>query len=205
MLQVRGVNGPINGKFRVAAVTGLTAGIAAGGCIFSFQFAPPNTNTRCLITDLRLKAQIITPFTAANEITCSSYIARSWSGADSGGTALSLTGLYNNISSCDPSYTSYAAIRAASASAITVGTRTVDANPFMALPASQPGSSLSAQAYFETDLPNVDDQRFGINLSQNEGIVVTLQAAQGAGGTVRYSTEIEWMEYVTNSVGVYGG
>lgn len=208
MQHIRGVNGPINGKFRVAAFTGLTTGIAANGAIFSMRLAGTGFY-RAVVTDLRLKAQIITPFTAANEISAAAYLVRSFTASDSGGTSLLPAGLNNYISSVDPPFTTTVTdLRVATTGALTAGTRTIDAAPILFLPAAQIQATASAaQGYFETALSPTSDQRFGLNLqgatggtaANAEGLIVTLPVAQGAGGTVRYAIEIEWVEYTTNS------
>jgi len=209
MQHIRHVSGPITGKWRLSAVTGLTTGLGANAPIFAARFAP-TTFVRACITDLRIKAQIITPFTSAQEISASIFIARSFTASDTGGTAVTPAGLSGMVSSVsDSAYTTaFTDIRVATTAAITAGTRTLDANPILYLPGAQILAATSAgQGYFETDMTNGGDQRFGINLqgqtngvaANAEGIVVTLPIAQGAAGTVRYSIEVEWVEYVTNS------
>lgn len=216
MQHIRGINGPILGKFRLAAVTGLTTGMAANAPIFSARFAP-TAAVRACIADLRLKVQIITPFTAANEISCQAFIARSFTASDSGGTSVLPATLNNMISSISDSalspVTQFTDIRVAGAAALTAGTRTLDANPFLYLPAAQVLAAASAaQSYSESDYSPYSDQRFGINLqgqtgavaANAEGIIVTVPIAQGAAGTVRYAIEMEWYEYVTNSAETIG-
>lgn len=204
MQHIRGVNGPITGKWRISAATGLTAAISAGGTIFSARFGA-TTLFRALITDFRLKAQIVTAFTAANEISVSASFARSFTVSDSAGTTITPTANNNTLSSVDASTaTSFANIQVATTTAMTAGTRTLDTAPFLYMPAGQPGASPTAQAYWETDMSNWGDQRFGPVIQANEGIVVAIPATQGAGGTVRYVVEMEWVEFATNSAEVLG-
>jgi len=210
MQHIRGANGPILGIFRIAAVTGLTTGMAGGATIFSARFAPAGTVfARAIITDLRIKAQLVTPFTAIQEYGAAAYIARSFTASDSSGTSILPTALNNNLASVMPAWTTaFTDMRVAAAGAVTAGTRTLDANPFLYLPAAQVLVAASAaQGYTETQLGPISDQRFGPNLqgqtggtaTNAEGIVVTVPVAQGAGGTVRYCIEMEWYEYATNS------
>jgi hypothetical protein len=210
---VRGASGPLLGKFRVAAISGLVTGAAAGATLFSARFAP-TTFVRAIISQLRLKSQIITPFTAPNEFTLAAYVARSFTASDSGGTAVLPTGLNNLLASISDSaispLTNFTDIRVATTGGLTVGTRTLDANPILVLPAAQLAASPVSQSYNETDLEANSDQRFALNLqgqtggtaTNAEGIVVTSPIAQGAGGVVRFVFEIEWYEYATNSAEV---
>ena len=202
-IAIRGVNGPVLGKFRLAAVTGLTTGLGAGAIIFAARFAP-TAAIRALITDFRIKGSITVPFTAANDVTANAYLCRSFTASDTGGTAQNPTGIQNMISSIDGApVTAFTDIRVASATALAAGTRTVDPFPFMSMPGAQPGTSITAGLSFETDMPMLTDQRWAINLqgqtngvaANAEGIEVQLPVAQGAGGVVRYAIEMEWLEY----------
>lgn len=207
--RIKGQSGPILGKWRISAVTGLTTGLAAGNPIFSARFAP-TANIRALITDIRLKAQIVTPFTAANEVNAQVQIARSFTASDTGGTSVLPTGIQAQLSSVsDSAYTtSFTDMRVATTGTLTAGTRTLDPNPILYLAGAQLlAAAGAAQGYSETSLSLSTDQRFSLNLqgqtggtaANAEGIVVTVPTAQGAGGTVRYAIEIEWYEYRTDS------
>lgn len=214
MQHIRGVNGPILGKFRLAAVTGLTTGFVANSSIFDAQFAPTG-NVRAVITDLRLKAQLVTPFTSANEYSAQAFIARSWTSSPTGGTLISISGLQNMLSSVsDAPYTSaFTSIRVCNTSSLGNGTFTLDTVPLLYLPAAQVLAAASAAGeWHETALGPISDQRFGINLqgqtggiaTNAEGIAVQVPIAQGAGGVVRYCVEMEWYEYATNSAETIG-
>jgi len=207
MAAIRGVGGPILGKFRISAGTGLVTGAAGGSTIFSARFAP-TAPVRALITDFRIKAQIITPFTAANEISVQAMVARSFTASDSGGISFMPTGLQGNMSSIDGQYTTaFTDMRVATTGALVLGTRTVDPWAFLFMPCAQPGASPTTNAYFETAIKNSGDARYSLNLqgqtggvsTNAEGIVATILVAQGAAGVVRYCFDMEWVEYVTNS------
>lgn len=216
MQHIRGANGPILGKFRIATFTGLTTGLAGSTPIFSMRFAPAGSvPVRALITDFRLKAQIVTPFTAANEINVLAYIARSFTASDTGGISVLPAGISNMLSSIsDAGYTTnFTDIRVAGTAALGAGTRTLDTSPFATLLGAQVLAAASAaSAYEETALTMQGDQRYTINLqgqtggvaANAEGIVVLCNQAQGAGGVVRYAFDVEWLEYATNSAEVIG-
>ena len=213
MQHIRGINGPILGKYRVAAVSGLMTGLAANNLVFSARFAPTG-NVRAAIAGLRLKSQLITPGSAAFEFTFAAYLARSFTASDSGGTAVLPSGLNNLLASIDDSShaTNFTDMRIASTGALTSGTRTVDANPILVLPAAQLSTSPPSQSYNESALEPSSDQRYVANLqgqtggtaTNAEGIIVANQAAFGTSAVVRLIVELEWYEYVTNSAETNG-
>jgi hypothetical protein len=214
------VSGSIVGHYRTAAISGLVAGVAAGGTLLSARFAPTNTSLRMVLQRLRMQMAIIGAFTASQELYCAAYKVHSWSAADTGGTALVLTApnaMLNTIADVAPSL----AIQVAGTGAITAGTRTVDANPFLVALGAQTFTTATAvqAAPFAEEYVLNSDQQFPFNFQGNaalpqnsgggnaygpEGFVVQSGIALGAGGTVRYSFEIEWCEYdaTTNLGGV---
>lgn len=208
MQHIRGVNGPIIGKWRVSFLTGLLSGVASGAPVFAARFAPTGP-VRALITDLRLKAAIVTPFTAAQEIQFAAYIARSFTASDSGGNAITLTQPAQNLCSTDTQVPSaFTDIRYAAAVALTPGTRTLDGAPILFIEAAQTLAAAAANPITVADqITMYGDQRFGISLqgqtggvaANAEGIVVNNVTILGAGGTARLVVELEWVEYVTNS------
>ena len=194
------------GHYRVAVATGLTAGLAANAPIISVRWGGTGF-VRPLITRIELLGTIVTPFTGAQEITVAATIARSWSAADTGGTAITLTGV-NNVQNSLADVASSATINAATTTALTPGTRTLDANPIMYATAAQTLAAASANPLSVYDIfeLNSADSQFAFNLQNNvtptvggdshpEGLVITVPVAQGAGGTVRYVLEMEWIEY----------
>lgn len=211
MLRIRGANGPIAYKGRIAAVSGLLTAVAANAPIFSARFAPAATaNIRALITGLRLKSQILTPGSAAGEFTFAAYVARSFTASDSGGTSVLPAGLNNMLSSITDSgnySTQFTDMRVATTGALTVGTRTLDSNPMLVLPAAQIATTPTQQSYNETVWEPSSDQRYGLNLqgqtggvaANAEGIVVNNMTAFATSMVVRFIAELEWLEYVTNS------
>jgi hypothetical protein len=196
------------GHYRALFQTGLTASIAANGCIFSASMQN-KTPVRALVTALSVGASVVAPFTGAQEIGALAYVARNFSVVDSGVTAVNLAApnqCLNSLADVGSSMT----VLVANATALTVGTRTLDPSPMTGLVLAQPAASGS------TTVPvnqiagfNVQsDQQWGVNLQSafnaanpaaasgtQEGIVVNIPVLQGAGGTVRYQVYMEWIEY----------
>jgi hypothetical protein len=171
---------------------------------------PSSIYLRALILRFSLRAQVVTPFTAAQELSLSAFIARTWSAADTGGTVLTLTSpnaMLNSLADTPPQLS----IQVAGTGAITAGTRTLDANPFLYVAGAQTTTAAALTgpvAVLADEFLVNSDQEFGINLQGTlvpwqslgngfgpEGIVVQSNIAQGAGGTVRVAAEIEWVEY----------
>jgi hypothetical protein len=156
-----------------------------------------------------MQMYITVPFTAAQELSCAAYVARSFSAADTGGTALTLTGqnaVLNSVSDIPCSAT----MNVSTTTALTPGTRTLDVQPFLFCPGSQlftaTSTTTNATPFVEEYVLN-SDQQWPLNMQggalwQNigtftgpEGIVVQNGIAMGAGGSVRFVFEIEWVEY----------
>lgn len=190
------------GHYRLAAATGLTTTIAANGTIFSARWGGV-TYVRPLILRLEVTATLVTPFTAANEIAAAAYVARSFTAADTGGTGLTLTGI-NNVQNSLSDVPTTATINVAQTAALTPGTRTLDANPILYLSGAQTLAAAGANPLQVSDVFQLysADSLFPFNLqnaqaaaANAEGIVVTIPTLQGAGGTVRYVIEMDWIEY----------
>ena len=211
-MQVSLVNlGKREGAFRVAAVSGLTTGIAANAPVFSMRWNPASSPYQegmvrfCVIQRLRAKWRTITGFTAAQEIGLAAYVARSFTVADSGGTALTLTTTNAQKRTGVPPGTAgvttggmpttQATINIATTGTLTAGTRTLDAQPF----AEEVFADLAAAATvpkgrFEAEFVNQDQPGFPLVLSPQEGIVIQNVIAQGAAGTARIIVEVDWLE-----------
>lgn len=202
------LSGGITGHYRTVAATGITTGLGANAPIFSFRNASTGY-IRCLIQRLRMQMSITVPFTAAQELTCAAFVARSFSAADTGGTALTLTGANATLNSlADAPCT--ATINVATTAALTPGTRTLDTQPFLYCPGAQlftaSSTTTNATPFVEEYVLN-SDQQFPLNLQsallyQNlgnnvgpEGIIVQSGIAFGAGGSARFVFEVEWIEY----------
>ncbi len=199
--------GTIVGHYRALFQTGLTAGIAANGTIFSFSMQNL-TPVRAVVTALSVGASLVTPFTAAQELGALAYVARAFTTADSGGTAVSMAASVQTLNSLADN-NSQATINVATTAALTAGARTVDANPFTGLALAQPAASGSTNVPVNQSvgIQVQSDQQFGQVLQSafnplnpsaasgtQEGIIVRLPVAQGAGGSVRYQVYMEWLE-----------
>lgn len=189
------------GAYRVSAVSGLITGLNAGDPVFSMRWAPalPTTNARSLTTfvleRLRVKWRTISGFTAAQEVTLDTFVARAFTANDTGGTAVTLT--TNNAKKRTSFPTSVVTdMRISATGALTAGTRTLDANPI----ATDGFAELAAAATvpkgrFDLEVLDQDQDRFPLVLMPKEGLVITNRVALGAGGTGRLIVEMDWLEF----------
>lgn len=217
MQRIRGVSGPILGHYRIAAFSGLTTGLAANAVLFSARWAT-TLLLRAAITRLKATAQIITPFTAAQEIQIAGLLASGFTASDTGGTVITPppAGQNSFLQVSESGQASqFTDLRIASASAVAAGTRTLDTLAFMGAVGGQLlAAAGAAQNLIVADFEVESDQRLPIilqgggptshgsstNVAANaQGFVITSPIAQGAGGTVRFLLEMEWLEYAWDS------
>lgn len=193
-----GVPGVVRGAYRIAAASGLTTGVAADAPVFSWRWSPAAAADIALgvmaqLQYLRVKAQVVTGFTAAQQVSAYAKIARSFTVVDSGGTALT---------PAVPLRTSFGAsvladARIAAAVALTPGTRTLDTLAFAFGQANAPAAAATVlNPYFELGYEATSDVRWAPTFAVNEGFVIHNGVLQGAGGTVVFDVEVEWIEFL---------
>jgi hypothetical protein len=177
--------------------SGLTTGLANSDILFSLQWAPTDLrNPLMAITKFSVRAQIVTPFTAAQEVRYSAFVARPYTAPDTGGNAATLSG-NKRRSSNGASLVSD--MRILNTSTLTAGTRTLDPMPFIFAAGAQVQASASAVTpLVEGKFELLNPQNYPIVLANQEGIVCFNGIAYGAGGTIRYGVDIEWIEFLPN-------
>ena len=179
----------LTGAFQLASVTGAITTLAAGAPIFSFRWAP-GTGAVCVVKRISVGFVCTTAFGAAQQMGFGVYAARSFSGSDSGGTAITLTG-NNNKYRTQLASTQMTDVRVSTTAALTAGTRTLDANAFGSNYFWVPGLGTSL---LQTDLISYDANDYPIVLANNEGLVITNQILMGATGVGNAVINIEWFE-----------
>lgn len=201
MLQpiTRGINGVNTGDFRLAVTTGLVpATVAADAILFSFRWG--STSHRCAIRELALRAQIVTPFTSAQEVSCYAAIGRSFTVAPTDGTALTLTTNSAKLHSHASETTRLSSARVATTAGLTGQTVTVDPHPFLqCLAGNQLLGAAGAAQSAGGALYSSQAHQHPLVLTANEGILVRNGILLGAAGTVRFSIDIEWTEFLNES------
>ncbi len=188
------------GHYRVAPSSGLiTATTGANSPLFSLLWNPAvnpvlGTFPQCLITRLYAVAQTITAFGAAQEFAVSAYVARAFTVADSGGTALTpFTTTAANYQKLRTTMGSslMADMRIATTGPLTAGTRTLDGNPFASSGSYLTTTTAPLPLNFMADVAAGEHP---LCLAPNEGIVIVNPIAFGSGGTVRLTVGLTWAE-----------
>jgi len=178
------------GSYGVAARTGvMAAGLAANSEIFQLRWT--DATRLCVITSVHCSGGGGIVAFAAGVTNLEVLIARAWTVAGSGGTAISLT--TNNQKLRSSMGTSLVNdMRVASTAALTAGTKTLDAQPIGSLTSSvtaTAGTPLWPPAHlYEIN----ENDGHPIILAANEGIVV--RATVPATGTWTASLDVTWME-----------
>lgn len=193
----RGINGNQVGDFRVAAVTGLVpAAVAANAVLFGFRWA--STTHRCAIRELAIRAQIVTPFTGAQEVSCHAIIGRTYTVQYTDGAGLTLAN--NKLHAHSMADAMRPTIRVATTAGLTGQTVTADDNPFLqCLAGNQLLAAAAAAQSGASAMYSPQPHQHPLILTTNEGILVRNGILLGAGGTVRYSIDIEWTEFTNES------
>jgi hypothetical protein len=185
------------GQFHLSQNVPLVATQAANGTLLSLRW----TNTEKYFVLLRL---MMTAMQTANHTAnllnerFQAFVARSFTGADSVGSVISLTG--NNAKAATALDTSVVtdARYSAVAAGVTVGTRTLDATPFVelhAMFAQTTSATIYQYPYEKVWEPDLAKGIAPIVLAANEGIVIRGPTTVfGAAGTANLGVELAWAE-----------
>ena len=156
-----------------------------------------------IIQRITINWVMTTGFTTGQQIAFGGYVARSFTGSDSGGTTIALSG--NNQKNRTSAQTSQIAtggdMRISTTAALTVGTRTLDSAAFgvtngwagttLLTTGTQPLQQVTLYEEFPGDTPLI--------LQSNEGIVINNLVALGAAGVMSVAINIEWTESATSA------
>ena len=193
------------GSYLYGGRTGAYTGAGANTPIFSMRFVAGSAGSAqiAIIQRITINWVLTTAFGTAQEIAFGAYVARSFTGSDSGGTQIVVSG--NNQKNRTSAQTSQIAssgdMRIASTAALTAGTRTLDSAAFsvtngyagttLLSTGTQPLSQVIMYENFAGDTPIV--------LQSNEGIVINNLVALGATGVMTVAVNIEWTESSTSA------
>ena len=186
------------GHFRTVLKTGLTTGMGANAPIASLRWAPAAGNLMLALLGVHAEMVITTAFTTPQAVDLEMFVARGFTAADSGGTAVVLSG--NNQKMRDGgggvamSASQIADLRAATTAALTAGTRTLDTT---AIGSAVFGQSNVVGNADQRDLYRLEPADHALILAANEGLVFQVPTAQGAVGVVKYVISIKHAEILT--------
>ena len=179
------------GFYSMAAASGtMAAGLSAASPIYSFRYGSANL---ALVKKILFSAgNTATGFTAGI-ITVQTFVARSFTVSDTGGTSITPTG-NTNKKRTSMATTGLTDGRISSTGTLTAGTRTLDSNPISSISTSIPAVAgtilMSPFPLFEARAGE-----YPLTLAQNEGFVI--QATVPATGTWTFSVTVDWEEVPT--------
>jgi hypothetical protein len=183
------------GMYRAAVTIPLVVTQAANGTLFSFRWG--DASRLCAIQDIRLQCIQTAAATATIFPNFEVVQARGFTVSDSAGTAMTLTG--NSFKKRTSMGTTLLTDMRASAVAagLTVGTRTLDAQPVMVLPTQQTITTPNASLY-TVDLDLDSGSAHPLVFAQNEGFIVRGPTVVfGAAGTANLIVDVAWAELLT--------
>jgi hypothetical protein len=179
------------GSYRQTVSSGLTTGVAAGTATAGHILALRNSSSSKYIRlrALEVEAIVTTAFTTPQEFGFDVFVARSYSAAHTGATALTLATNDGKLLASYP--TTVLTGRVADTGALTAGTHTLDANAIAkgSVYTSAVGTSLTARRY---DFSGTETK--GVILGASEGVVARNTIAMGAAGVVKWHFTFEWDE-----------
>jgi|SRR5688572_20600603 len=184
--------------YRLALQSGILTGVAAGsataGHLFSFSWFEASPSKRGLIQRLRVRWQTLTAFTAAQEIAFKFFRLTSYSAAHTGGLGITKTtpNLKKAVRFPVPVFNE---ARIGNTGALTAGVHNLDTEPFGGLNLwSQAGAAPNVLAG-ETVLDERNgDPGYLLDIGNEEGFLIRNEIAMGAAGTGRLLVEVDWAE-----------
>lgn len=180
------------GHYRLATTVALVVTQAANGTLFSFRWG--DATRLCAVLFIRLKVLQTAAATATIMPSFQVFQARSFTASDSAGTAITLTG--NNMKKRTSMGTTLVTDirKSAVAAGLTVGTRTLDAEPILELPTQQTITTPNATLYSDS-VDFTDGSDHPLVFAQNEGFIVRGPTVVfGAAGTANLAVDVGWAE-----------
>lgn len=180
------------GHYRLSTTVALVVSQAANGTLFSFRWG--DASRVCVIQFIRLQCLQTAAATATIMPSFEVFAARSFTASDSAGTAITLTG--NSMKKRTSMGTTLVTDirKAAVAAGLTVGTRTLDADPILQMPTQQTITTPNATLY-TSSIDFTDGSDHPLVLQQNEGFIVRGPSVVfGAAGTANLVVDVGWTE-----------
>jgi hypothetical protein len=184
----------ILGAYGMGLTSGALTGVAAGGTVFSFRWAPATTTQLCMVRRIEIGFSTTTAFTTAQSLQYSLQIARQWTASDTGGTAAAFTqtntGKFRTVMPTS-AFAGGGQIMIATTGANTAGTRTLDTQ---AIAFTQGSSTAVATTMLNNPIHQHQPGDYPIIFAANEGFIINNVQAMGAAGVINLTVNVEWME-----------
>lgn len=172
-------------SFVSGAATTIVAGTSTLGHILALRWATANLHLR--VNSLEVEFLLGTAFSAPQEVGFSAYVARGYSAAHTGGAALAIGGAGKDGNKLTAATASTLTGSIANAGALTAGTHTLDANPF--LRSSVWCGAVGAQLYKAYDADALGPLYLA---GSGEGIVILNNELMTAAGIGRWVFSIDY-------------
>lgn len=185
------------GHYSYGGFTGiLPAALAASSEIFQFRWT--DATRLCVVRKVRLSAAVSTTFFAAGvPVQIDLVKSTSWTGAGTGGTAISPAGLLKKRTSMGNSLIASGDIRIATTAALGAGTKTLETLALSAIAAAGPITASLDGTIVESGTilwqSEVGDGEHPLVLAQNEGFSIRSVAVPGT-GTWTAAITVDWAE-----------
>ena len=197
------------GTYSIGAFTGALTGVTSSASIFSFRFVAGTVGTGAqlaILQKITLNFVLTTGFTAAQQLNYGAYVARSFTGADTGGTTVTMTGnSQKNRTNMPTSQMGTAGgILISTTGALTAGTRTLDGQAFAVTNGwagttlATTGSQVLQQVVMYENVAN----EYPIIMANNEGFVINNITSMGATGVITVAIGVEWTESASTASGI---
>jgi hypothetical protein len=184
----------ILGAYGMGLTSGALTGVAAGGTVFSFRWAPATTTQLCMVRRIEIGFSTTTAFTTAQSLQYSLQIARQWTASDTGGTAAAFTqtntGKFRTVMPTS-AFAGGGQIMIANTGANTAGTRTLDTQ---AIAFTQGSSTAVATTMLNNPIFQHQPGDYPIIFAANEGFIINNVQLMGAAGVINLTVNVEWME-----------
>lgn len=185
----------ILGAYQLGLVSGLLTGVAAGGVVYAFRWAPTTSTQLCMIRRIEIGFITTTAFGTAQGLAFSMQGARNFSASySSGGTAAAFTqtntGKFRTVMPTSALATG-GQIYMANTGVISGATNTLDTQQmgYVAGSSTAIGTSLVPTPIFQHQTGD-----YPLIFAANEGFVVNNVLAMGATGVINLYISVEWME-----------
>lgn len=185
--------------------TGVYAGIAAGGAVWSARWGDA---TRFAVVNQVTVSVIASAPGTAGRVDRALFFARIFTASDSGGTVYTLTGNNNKLRTANGT-SLFTDMRIATNAALGAGTRTLDTQALGVAATWMDNSTAPNVAAVGTTFPQTriidrvdlfnakDNMGYPIVLAQNEGLVVTMPSVEPTSVSLSTFVGIKWCEVTT--------
>ena len=181
------------GSYKLALMSGLTTVLAANGEVLQFRWTDPTIYA--VLRYLRVRMQVVTGFTAAQELSFEACRVSGFTAAGSGGTVISPGAAdFKKFSSMPTSVLNE--VRIATTAVLGAGTKTIESpflcNSIQELAAAATVPRAQGEAVYRPDQEADQAHTF----LADEGFIVRNSILMGAAGTVRWNIEAAWDEFL---------